>query len=625
MNVGTATSRYGEIRIGNTTASNGTFNVSGGTVTVGTGAAGNKIYFFKNGSSAGYTASMTQSAGTVTTNGIQFGSATGTYDAGSAANLTLSGGSLYIGDRGIILGSGVETLPVTIKLQGGTLGADQDWSSSMGMKLGATAGGPTIQAQNGASTARNIALSGILSDDGDVNGTLTKTGTGTLTLSSANSYTGLTTVTAGSLSITSTGSLASGNALTLGADGTADLANASQNLGAVSNSNTATNALNFSNADGTVVLASLTGAGKTRFGSNGTVTDGISSGTVTSVSALNANISGGTITAGGLLTGTISGAGTVGADSLSSTSVTGGTNTITGAAGITTLNGGTTTVGGIATIDTLASGTANLNGATSSITTLNGGTVNLGNSTLSVDAGTTSGSIAGASGALTVTGALALNGTNSYGGVTTVSAGADLRINGTNSGAGAVNIAATGKLGGSGSVISGINVSGILAPGNSIESLGGGDLNFATGSTYAYELQTDLFDGTANLAADLTYSSGTLNIASGTILTLTDLGASTALAGGSKLTLISSTGAWNSGLFSYDAGAGLASLADDSDITLGANIWRLNYNDTLAGSNFSSDTAGATNYVTLTVVPEPSVATLVGGLGMIALLRRRRN
>jgi len=371
-------------------------------------------------------------------------------------------------------------------------------------------------------------------------------GTFTFTSASANTYTGLTTVTGGALTIGSSGSLKSGNALTVGASGTADFQNAGQTLGAVSNANTATNALNFSNASSTVVLASLTGAGNTRFG-------------------------------------------------------------------------------GVATIGTLTSGTANLNGATSSITTLNGGTVNLGSTTLTVGSGTTSGAITGASGALTVTGALALNGSNTYGGVTSISTGGDLRVNGTNSGAGAVNIASGAKLGGSGSVIGGINVSGILAPGNSIESLGGGALSFTTGSTYAYELQTNVFASTPSVAGDLTYSSGTLNIASGTILTLTDLGASTALANGSKLTLISSVGAWNFGLFSYDAGAGLTTLADDSTFTLGANTWTFNYNDTLAGSNFTGDTSGATNFVTLTVIPEPNVAALVGGLSVLAMLRRRRH
>ena len=42
---------------------------------------------------------MTQSGGTVTANGIQFGGNAGTYDAASPATLQLSGGSLYVGAR----------------------------------------------------------------------------------------------------------------------------------------------------------------------------------------------------------------------------------------------------------------------------------------------------------------------------------------------------------------------------------------------------------------------------------------------------------------------------------------------------------------------------------------------
>jgi hypothetical protein len=48
-----------------------------------------------------------------------------------------------------------------------------------------------------------------------------------------------------------------------------------------------------------------------------------------------------------------------------------------------------------------------------------------------------------------------------------------------------------------------------------------------------------------------------------------------------------------------------------------------NYNDTVAGSNFTGDITGASNYITLTAVPEPNVAALLGSLGTLLLLRRR--
>jgi len=103
VNIGTTASRAGELRIAYDTNSSGRLDVQGGTVTVGTGSTANKIYFFKAGSGAGYTATMTQSGGTVTANGIQFCEVPATLDPTSSATLQLSGGSLYVGAQGITL------------------------------------------------------------------------------------------------------------------------------------------------------------------------------------------------------------------------------------------------------------------------------------------------------------------------------------------------------------------------------------------------------------------------------------------------------------------------------------------------------------------------------------------
>jgi hypothetical protein len=102
---------------------------------------------------------------------------------------------------------------------------------------------------------------------------------------------------------------------------------------------------------------------------------------------------------------------------------------------------------------------------------------------------------------------------------------------------------------------------------------------------------------------------------------LSDLATSTALANGSKLTLISYFGGWApTELFTYLGNT----LADGSTFTLGANQWMFDYDDTSGGVNFTTDQAGATSFVTMTVVPEPRAA-LLGGIGLLMLFRRRRD
>jgi MYXO-CTERM domain-containing protein len=86
-----------------------------------------------------------------------------------------------------------------------------------------------------------------------------------------------------------------------------------------------------------------------------------------------------------------------------------------------------------------------------------------------------------------------------------------------------------------------------------------------------------------------------------------------------KFTMINYSGAWNGGLFVWNDDV----LEDDSNIIIAdGKGWRINYNDTTGGSNYSSEQTYS-KFVTLTAVPEPTVVTL-GGLGALLLLRRRR-
>ena len=74
-------------------------------------------------------------------------------------------------------------------------------------------------------------------------------------------------------------------------------------------------------------------------------------------------------------------------------------------------------------------------------------------------------------------------------------------------------------------------------------------------------------------------------------------------------------------LFAYDGAltGTFSGLADGATFTDEGGEWMIDYNDTAAGLNGGT----GTSYVTITAVPEPGAA-LLGGLGLLALLRRRR-
>jgi fibronectin-binding autotransporter adhesin len=547
MNVGTTAGRAGEIQIAKTGSSNGALNVTGGTVTVGTGSTSNKIYFFKAGSAAGYTASMTQSAGTVTANGIQFGSTSGTYDATSAANLTLSGGNLYIGAQGITRGSAASALSTSIKLQGGTIGASDDWSSSLNMQLGATGGGPIFQAATSGGTAKTITLSGVLSDDASVSGSITKTGAGTLVLSGSNNFSGGITIKNGTLESRTTQYTLGTGTVTMGGAGS----NGATYITGQSNSNQFV--INTPDSGNIAIGANGAGSGFTMSGGillNGNLNVRTFDNTISGATKATVNMTGGITGTGNLLLNNLG---------LAANTITFSTGAINHA--------GSITVTGSATGDT---------------------TINsvIGSNVTSVTQNS-------ATSRLVIT-----SNSNAYTGATNVNAGT-LVVNGNISTSSLTTVASGATIGGSGTV-GALTVAdgGTLAPGNSPGTLNTGTLTLSDASNLNFELNpTDTTAG-SNIN-DMIQVTGDL--------TLDGLLTVVATSGDFLSATIGTT--WR--LFQYTG------TLIDNGVTLSSM-------PTLAeGLGWEIDTATA-GQVNLKVIPEPGAA-LLGGLGLLALFRRRRD
>ena len=472
------------------TISAGKLQIGAGSTTgsIGAGDIANAGILEINRSDALSFANVVSGAGSLVKNGTGALTLTGnnTFDGG----FTINGGTGNVGK--VIAGHnnslGVGT--VTLANQAATLELANGITVANAMTVAASGNFKIIQLQSGAAAATysgnitnnedvsanfdliagvdgTLTVSGNISG-GHVNAGIEKLGAGTVILSGANTYTGATTISAGTLSAAA-GALAGTSGITvngaifaaadynpaatlaLDASATATISAADLIItGAISNAGSAADALDFSAATGKITLSSLTGAGKTRFASDADVTGGISVGTVTVVGALGANITGGTVSAA----------------SLTAASVTGGTTTITGAATVTTVNGGATTVGGVADITTLTSGTLtfdgasgsigtltdgtfNLNGAAATVGTLSAGTINLAASTeLTVNEGTFSGSLLGSGSLIKATsGILTLTGPNlSFSGATTISIGELIIQSTTSLGTGAVTVASGATL-----------------------------------------------------------------------------------------------------------------------------------------------------------------------------------
>jgi autotransporter-associated beta strand protein len=366
--------------------------------------------------------------------------------------------------------------------KGGTLNIDAP-AMTLAQNFTVDAAGGTLQANGTAAT-----LTGVISDEAaGTPGALSITGSGgTVTLAGANTYTGATTVAAGStLALTGSGSIAASSGL----------ANAGT--------------FDISGTTGGASIATLSGAGAVALGSK----------TLT-LSA-----------AGGSFAGSIGGSGGL--------AVTGGTETLTGANGYT----GATTIGSGATLvlsgngsiaassGVVANGTLDVSatGGAPSIAGLSGnGNVVLGakNLALTGASGNFAGSIAGSGGVAVNGGTQVLSGANAYTGATQVGSGATLGLAGAGSVAASSGVANAGTFDISGAS-SGTTVNALTGAGSVV--LGSRTLTISTAST-AF---TGSFSGTGGVTVNggqLTLTgtqayTGLTTVGSGALLSLNGLSA----------------------------------------------------------------------------------------------------
>lgn len=397
----------------------------------------------------------------------------GTTNIGTAGGVT--GGTLALGASSVLPGTAVNIYGGTLSmgtfndtsgalsLGGGASGTSASITGTGTLTLGGNvtfdatndANGATISSRLalGASRIFNIGDSTATTSDLTVSGIVSgatfgidKQGAGTLVLSGVNTYSGTTTVTAGTLRATTSVSALGTGSLTL-AGGTLELANDSalnfaRNTTVTASSTVTsgrlTSGTGFTQTLGTLgigtqtlsiapggLLSANSGYGIT-FGA--TTLSGNSTFDVTNNgSGVGALTLGAIADGGGARTITKSGTGELTLGSAATSLITGTAVNITGG----TLNSNNATALGTLANVTLSSGATLSLGASQTLGALNGtgGTASLGANTLTL--GSTNNLTSSFGGAITGTGALTkagtgtatLSGTNTYSGATTVSAG----------------------------------------------------------------------------------------------------------------------------------------------------------------------------------------------------------
>ncbi len=610
--------------------SSGTLNLNG-AATVAVNAGSHTISAPIGGSGASLNKSGT---GTLTLSGNN------TYSGGT----TISAGTVILGNTGA-LGTGGLTM------SGGTLQFALDSSTISLASLAGTAG--TINYTPGGNKPATLAVgsdntsttfAGILDDPG--NGqrdlALVKNGTGTLTLSGANTHHGDTTVNAGVLNVQHNSALGDTEGGTIVASGAAlELQNNVSITGealtlngtGIANGGALRNVSGNNTYSGAITLASVT-----RINSDTGLLTLNSAVPISGAFALSLGGAGNTAISSAITTGPLTKDG-------------GGMLTLSGAnayAGTVTIDAGTLRLGANGVINDAGTvvvnggGTFDLNGFNETIASLTGaGNVTLAGGTLTIANASDlifAGQIINSNGGFTKQGAakVTLNGAHSYSGTThvqtgTLALGATASINSSSliqvDGGSTLDVTAKGAPGfalsngqtleGSGLVLGNLTVGdgATISPGNSPGTLNiVGDETWATGGSYLWEINDALGTAGSDPGWDLQNISGTLFITATVTdpyvidiesLTLADLPGAAAGFG---------TGYYNFKIASAGAVDGFAE-----------NKFHLD------GSGFQNAPAGWTIFqqaneiwLQVAIVPEPaSVALMIVG-GLLVLAARRR-
>ena len=671
----TITSGVVALGINNALSSAGAINVNGGTFNLAT-------FNDTVGAVTLTTGTITGSTGTLTgaSYGVQSGAVNGIL-GGAGAMTKTTGGTVTINSANVYTGGTTINAGTLVVGNAAALGS----ASSDALSFGASSTGtlslngnsttvtdlttsstsPIIQ-DNNATTATltvnnagdNDTYAGVLQNG--TNGTLflTKSGSGTLTLTNASTYSGATTISAGTLALSGGGaglysSLGIGSVV---ANGTFDISQT-----------------------GNQIIGDLSGSGVVALGSNNLELDDSNTGTFSGVIKDGGigNGTGGSLTVEGggdlVLSGSNSFTGTTTVMASSSSTIdytssaafaqtspivvgntsmvqldggiTGGSESLTLAGsgplaneGALFSNTGSNTVTG----NVILSGAATIRNA--STLSLTGGINNQGHTlTVTGPGATTIGTsaITGAGG-LTMNGSggvLTLTGSNGYTGSTSVMAGA-LFVNnssGSGSGTGALSVAQGATLGGTGSslgtgstaTVFNIGTSGTgtatvyVGQATASDSNTTGVLAVQASSTSSSTIQNAnlIFNLAANASPNTLANSNLLNLGS-TLLSSTTFTNSTvtfnpqgAIANNTTYQLVYNANGWTSDTALGINGQGV--------ITSGLSISGVNF-----GSYAGSTLVVNGDYIDLDVqaVPEPSTwAMMLGGLALLILIQRRNS